>query len=178
MSNKCLNLNSFSDGSAHSFSTDLGCWLQLVPARNVITNIKMQSPAASSNLSSHPLAQLSQASTGLALKLDEKTEAATMSSSIETKLSSCIYLGSSAEYKYWLGALVKNLARAGQETRLRTIFDDLLSPSPGPETVFGPGFDKRNLLREVLPFVATNMSLQRLYSEYSSQLKGNTDLFS
>ena len=173
MHDKCFNLNSFSDGSAHSFSTDLGCWLQLVPARNVITNIKMQSPAVSSNLSSHPLAQLSQASTGLALKLDEKTEAATMSSSIETKLSSCIYLGSSAEYKYWLGALVKNLARAGQETRLRTIFDDLLSST---SSVLGE--DKKKLLEEVLPLVATNMSLQRLYTEYKAQLKGNTDLFS
>ena len=137
----------------------------------------MQSPAVSSNMSSHPLAQLSQASTGLALKLDEKTEAATMSSSIETKLSSCLYLGSSAEYKYWLGALVKNLARAGQETRLRTIFDDFLGSGDQSSSASVLGINKRKLLEEVLPLVATNMSLQRLYTEYKAQLKGNTDLF-
>lgn len=128
-------------------------------------------------MSSHPLAQLSQASTGLALKLDEKTEAATMSSSIETKLSSCLYLGSSAEYKYWLGALVKNLARAGQETRLRTIFDDFLGSGDQSSSASVLGINKRKLLEEVLPLVATNMSLQRLYTEYKAQLKGNTDLF-
>jgi len=165
-----------SDGSAHSFSSDLGCWLQLVPARNNITNLKLPTPASS--LATHPLAQLSQASTGLSIKLDEKTEATTMASSIEAKLSSCLYLGSSSEYRYWLGALVKNLARAGQETRLRTIFDDLLGPGSSSWSSSVLGVEKKVLLEEVLPHVATNMSLQRLYTEYKGQLKGNSDLFS
>ena len=116
--------------------------------------------------------------TGLSLKLDEKTEAATTTSSIESKLSSCLYLGSGHEYRYWLGAMVKTLAKAGHETRLRTIFDDLLSPGAGAEAVFGPEFNKKTLLKEILPFVASNMSLQRLYTEYSAQMKGNTNLFS
>jgi len=171
-----LPILSLSDGSAHSFSSDLGCWLQLVPGRNLVTNIKLPGPGLS--LGAQPLAQLSAASTGLTLKLDERTEAATKSSSIEAKLSSCLYLGSASEYRYWLGALVKNLARAGQEARLRTIFDDLLGPGGGQEAGNILGVDKRRLLEEVLPHVAANMSLQRLYTEYKGQLKGSSDLFS
>ena len=159
---------------------DLGCWLQLVPSRNTVTNIKL--PSGSSNISSHPLAQLSQASTGLVLKLDEKTEAATMTTSIEAKLSSCLYLGSPAEYRYWLGALVKNLARSGNETKLRNVFNDLLGPTDGKETESWSskvlGLEKRRLLEEVLPHVATNMGLQRLFTEYKGQMKGGVDLFS
>ena len=141
-----------------------------------MTNIKLPGPGLS--LGGQPLAQLSAASPGLALKLDERTEAATKSSSIEAKLSSCLYLGSSSEYRYWLGALVKNLARAGQEARLRTIFDDLLGPGGGQEAGSILGVDKRRLLEEVLPHVGANMSLQRLYTEYKGQMKGSSDLFS
>ena len=142
-----------------------------------MTNIKLPGPAAASP-ATHPLAQLSQASAGLQLKLDERTEAATSSSSIEAKLSSCLYLGSSAEYRYWLGALVKTLARAGQEARLRTIFDDLLGGGGGGSETSILGVDKRKLLEEVLPLVASNVSLQRLFTEYKGQMKGSTDLFS
>ena len=149
-------------------------------ARNTISNIKL--PSVTTSLASHPLAQLSAASTGLNIKLDEKVEVATMSSNIEAKLSSSLYLGSGAEYRYWLGALVKNLSRAGQETRLRTIFDDLMGPSDGKETAaWKPtklGIDKRQILKEILPHVAANIGLQRLYTEYMGQLKTCSDLFS
>ena len=152
----------------------------MVAARNTISNIKL--PAVTANLASHPLAQLSAASTGLNIKLDEKVEVATTTSNIEAKLSSSLYLGSGPEYRYWLGALVKNLARAGQETRLRTIFDDLMGPSDGKETAaWKPtklGIDKRQILKEILPHVAANIGLQRLYTEYKEQLKTSSDLFS
>ena len=105
-----------------------------------------------------------------------------MTSNIEAKLSSSAYLGSGPEYRYWLGALVKNLARAGLETRLRTIFDELLGPPDGKETAtWKPeilGVDKRKLLEEILPHVAANIALQRLYTEYKGQLRTDTDLFS
>ena len=149
---------------------------------NVNYSQHSQLPSVTTSLASHPLAQLSAASTGLNIKLDEKVEVATMSSNIEAKLSSSLYLGSGAEYRYWLGALVKNLSRAGQETRLRTIFDDLMGPSDGKETAaWKPtklGIDKRQILKEILPHVAANIGLQRLYTEYMGQLKTSSDLFS
>jgi len=170
---------SLSDGSVHTFSADLGCWIQLVPARNSPTNLKL--PTAPPSVAIQPLAQLSTSSTGLTMKLDEQTEISCITSSIETKLSSSLFLGSSAEYRYWLGALVKNLAKGGHEARLRAILNDLLGPPDRKETATWEssilGTEKKTLLEEVLPYVATNMSLQRLYSEYKGQVKEKTDLF-
>jgi len=170
---------SLSDGSVHTYSPDLGCWLQLVPARNSPTNLKLATTPPS--VASQPLAQLSASSTGLTMKLEERAEISCMVSSIEAKLSSSLFLGSSGEYRYWLGALVKNLARGGHEARLRTILDDLLGPPDRKETENWKseilGTQKKTILEEVLPYVATNMALQRLYSEYKGQVKEKTDLF-
>jgi len=170
---------SLSDGSVHTFSPDLGCWVQLVPARSCPTNLKLSTGPPS--ISGQPLAQLSAGNSGLMLKLDEKTEISCITSSIESKLSSSLYIGSSGEYRYWLGALVKNLAKGGHEVRLRSILDDLLGPPDRKETATWKcsilGTEKKRLLEEVLPYVATNMSLQRLYTEYKGQVKEKTDLF-
>jgi len=170
---------SLSDGSVHSFSSSLGCWVQLVPARNTATNLKLATTPAS--IASQPLAQLSSTSQGLTMKLEEKAEISCTVSSIEAKLSSSLFLGSSGEYRYWLGLLVKNLAKGGHETRLRTILDDLLGPPDRKETANWKadilGTEKKTILAEVLPYVATNMALQRLYTEYKGQVKDKTDLF-
>jgi len=170
---------SLSDGSVHTFSSCLGCWVQLVPARNTATNLKLATTPAS--ISGQPLAQLSASSQGLTLKLEEKAELSCTVSSIEAKLSSSLFLSSSGEYRYWLGMLVKHLARGGHEARLRTILDDLLGPPDRKETAnWKPevlGTDKKTILAEVLPYVATNMALQRLYTEYKGQVKEKTDLF-
>ena len=115
------------------------------------------------------------------MKLEEKAEISCTVSSIEAKLSSSLFLGSSGEYRYWLGLLVKNLAKGGHETRLRTILDDLLGPPDRKETANWKadilGTEKKTILAEVLPYVATNMALQRLYTEYKGQVKDKTDLF-
>jgi hypothetical protein len=74
------------------------------------------------------------------------------------------------EYRFWLLTLVKLLAAEGQEARLRAILDGLLAASEGsPESSFSPlpgSLDRGRLLQEALGQVATNLALQRLYSEY------------
>merc|ERR1740131_871343 len=90
-----------SDGSVHTYSPGLGCWLQLVPARSSATNLKPPRPPPM-HLATQPLALLT--APGLNIKLDDTTEA---------KLSASLYLGSATEYRYWLGALVKSLAHQG-----------------------------------------------------------------
>ena len=116
------------------------------------------------------------------LKVDEATEDTNVASAIESRVASSLHLGSPTEYRYWLVALVKRLAKAGQETRLRALLDSLLGPPSNaaswvPEVL---GIKKRTLLVELLPHVASNMALQRLYSEYNTQMQGTdaTDLFS
>jgi hypothetical protein len=161
----------------HSYSPELGCWLLLVAARTAATNVKLAQPAAFA-VAGRPLAKLTAGSAGLAIKLDEATEDTTTASAIEAKLSASLFLGSATEYRYWLAALVKRLARAGREPRLRALLDSLLGPPGGRQegdTILG--ISKTVLLREVLPHVASNIALQRLYLEYNNQLKGSTDLF-
>merc|ERR1712142_1256194 len=138
---------SLSDGSVHTFSPGLGCWVQLVPARNTATNLKLASTPAS--IATQPLAQLSTTSQGLTMKLEEKVEISCTVSSIEAKLSSSLFLGSSGEYR-------KETANWKAEIL---------------------GTEKRTILAEFLPYVATNMALQRLYTEYKGQVKDKTDLF-
>ena len=168
-----------SDGSVHSYSPDLGCWLLLVSPRTQPTNVKLSQPPS---LAAQPLAQLAAGSLGCFVKVDESTENTNVASAIESKLSSSLFLGSPAEYRYWLASLVKRLAKAGLEDRLRSLLQELLGPPGGREGQgWSPqvlGISKRSLLAEVLPHVASNISLQRLYSEYKAQLAGSSDLFS
>merc|ERR1712192_167480 len=107
--------------------------------------------------------------------VDEATEDTNVASAIESRVASSLHLGSPTEYRYWLVALVKRLAKAGQETRLRALLDSLLGPSSKSSSSWTPevlGIKKRTLLMELLPHVASNMALQRLYSEYNTQTQG------
>jgi hypothetical protein len=75
------------------------------------------------------------------------------------------------EYRYWLLNLVKLLSAEGQEPRLRAILDDLLAREEGECSSSGrpalpDGLQRSRLLQEALAQVATNLALQRLYSEY------------
>ena len=73
------------------------------------------------------------------------------------------------EYRYWLLTLVKLLAAEGQEGRLRAILDDLMA-SGRPQ--LPGGLERARLLQEALAQVATNLALQRLYSEYRYRVGG------
>ena len=64
------------------------------------------------------------------VQVDEATEDTNVASAIESRVASSLHLGSPTEYRYWLVALVKRLAKAGQETRLRALLDSLLGPPP------------------------------------------------
>ena len=85
------------------------------------------------------------------------------------------------EYRYWLLTLVKLLAADGQQNRLRAILDGFLAPSHGTagSGIGGPlpgGLDRSRLLEEALGQVATNLALQRLYSEYRCVYMSFADL--
>jgi len=178
---------SLSDGSSHTFSHDLGSWLQLVPSRSDLSN---QPP---SDLPHHPSSSLPLASITprpiAAPRLQPNISSACSGSAIESRLSSSMYLSSPTEYRYWLGCQVRYLTSQGQEAKLRTMMEDLMGPpswnqgrgrdamDTGEETTSGNdwkdsvlGISKRRLLEELLPLVASNLSLQRLYSEFRKQL--------
>jgi len=172
---------SLSDGSSHTYSNDLGCWLQLTDSRAALSLSTAMSRGPPNTL---PLAALTSQPTGMS-KLDATTAATWTVSVIETKISASLYLKSPQEYRYWLLRLVKALTSAGLETRLRAILNDLNATTPrngsigsGSEAL---GLSRRTLMTAVLPIVAGNLALQRLYSEYRNTVElkssGSMDLF-
>ena len=90
------------------------------------------------------------------------------------------YLGSPNEYRFWLIAEVKQLAKEGNAEKLLSLFESLLGPiSSGSATQWEPkvlGHDKRDLLRSALSVIAGNLELQRLYSEFREQMNATNDL--
>ena len=94
---------------------------------------------------------------------------------IESEINASKILGSKEEYRYWLATQIRYLTQEGMELRLRHVLDDLLGPVGADAPVhWNPKvleLDKRKLLEEFLPFVATNLKLQRIFVEYSQQLK-------
>ncbi|XP_037094219.1 LOW QUALITY PROTEIN: protein HIRA-like [Pollicipes pollicipes] len=94
---------------------------------------------------------------------------------IDSQVAAAVALGSPAEYRLWLGALVRQLTARGDERRLRDLLQQLLGPAHSgaalshcPPTELG--LDRRQLLRELLPLLVSELSVQRLYTEIKDQL--------
>jgi len=169
---------SLSDGSAHVYSDDLGCWILLSHSRQALSLSTSMSKGPPSSL---PLAALSPLTTGMS-RLDATVSGTWTTSIIETKITASFYLKSPQEFKYWLLRLVKQLTSQSAETRLRAILDDLISTSTRPNSIGQNGetlgLKRADLLNAVMPILGTNLSLQRIYSEYRSRMNsGSTDLF-
>ncbi|XP_059485456.1 protein HIRA [Neocloeon triangulifer] len=99
---------------------------------------------------------------------------------LEQQMASSRLLQSSRDYHLWLSAFVRFLVHEGMEARLRLIFDELLGPAH-PHSANSRSWDdkimglsKHQLLQEMLTVVASNLSLQRLYSEYNDLLESAT----
>ncbi|CAK8689613.1 protein HIRA-like [Clavelina lepadiformis] len=100
---------------------------------------------------------------------------------LEHKVAACVMLQSACEYRKWLLAYVRYLVQENLEVRLREVCNDLIGPptqrhfrrtnQTGSWTSHVLGIRKRILLQdEVLPIIGSNLSFQRLYTEYQDQL--------
>ncbi|KAF4523135.1 hypothetical protein B566_EDAN003150 [Ephemera danica] len=93
-----------------------------------------------------------------------------------TLIASSRALESPRDYRLWLATLVRFLVHNGLEKRLRLILDELLGPAHAHSNLsknWEPnlmGFSKHELLRDALAVVASNLALQRIYTEYNDQL--------
>ncbi|CAG9114915.1 unnamed protein product [Plutella xylostella] len=95
---------------------------------------------------------------------------------LEAQVASCLHLRLPRDYKHWTLALVTHLITNGTEEQLRTILDDMLGPShctstpkKWQSTVLG--IKKHEMLEEMLAIIVRQLRWQRLYTEYSDQLK-------
>lgn len=175
-----------SAGKSYIFNEMFGTWLRL---SDVGSSVQMVSDyaTASANLPAEtrglPLASLSYLTPGSVPRLHNISEEICISASVthcQDQVLSAKYLGSSKEYKFWLMAEIKQLAREGNVKKLRSQLEDLLGPvTAGTSSQWEPkilGLDKRTLLREALRIIAGNLELQRLYSEFNEQLNASSDL--
>lgn len=177
-----------SNHASYSLDTSVGAWVQLIYADDLLAvNSDHQSVAPSQDplQAKGPLAQLQGQSSRIGrqssriFRSNTGRQQSATAVHLENQLSSCVALGSGKEYYFWLTTYVRYLSQAGFEPRLREVCEELLGP---PHRTIGAqdksvnwnptilGHQKRNLLRELLPHIGTNIRLQRLFTEFREQL--------
>ncbi|KAK3595749.1 hypothetical protein CHS0354_025378 [Potamilus streckersoni] len=179
-----------STNRSYSFLPDMACWTMLYDQADPLQHCSdhhSSIPKGSIKVSG-PLASLQSSQerphhqSGRLLQSGHSLQQVSTVSYLESQVSASLFLKSPAEYKFWITTYVHYLIKEGMETKLREICNDLLGPvyktlgSSGSTTwqEWILGLNKRDLLREILPLMATNLSLQRLYTEYHDQLESVT----
>lgn len=194
LSESNVPLVSLSTGKAFTYSDDMGCWLQVGNSRNpVCKNSVHQSFLGNPvpNGTALPLACLQadirSCGRSSALGVASSSSGASVSQPcslafLDEQLVSCIATSSPREYQYWLLTTVRFLVHNGLEDKLRLICDDLLGPihkgvgksNSWQNSVMG--LSKHKMLKDVLDVVSTNLRWQRLWTEYTDQLKSLEEL--
>jgi protein HIRA/HIR1 len=109
---------------------------------------------------------------------DETWEAQSKISFIEHQIKLCENVNSHQELKHWYSTLGYYLATHGTEKKVRQILDELLGPifslqndaeCRAKHTILN--ISKHDLLQEVLTHFKASTKWQRIYCEYSDQLK-------
>lgn len=191
-----------SDGKARLYSVPMACWVLLTDSRwpgsrslntagaatssagkvsshSPLSTITAQTRRVAPN--SHALSSLTNGSAGCSQQLQQRTLADCTLAFLDTQVAAASFLQSTSEYGLWMCSLVRHLAVTGDELRLREICQDLLRPAHSPTALSSHwssskmGVGKRQLLRQLLPLMASNLSLQRLLTEIGEQLD-ETDL--
>ncbi|CAF0827430.1 unnamed protein product [Brachionus calyciflorus] len=90
---------------------------------------------------------------------------------LESQINAALGLQSAKEYKFWLLTLVRYLVENNYEDKLKDICNSLLGPLYSTSWCeYVLTFKKRDLLLEILPILAQNLELQRLYTSLKEQL--------
>ncbi|KAF9177411.1 HIR complex subunit [Haplosporangium sp. Z 11] len=122
------------------------------------------------------------------LNVNEAVQSAVTLGHLENQMAAAQVLGSASEYKQWLRCYVQRLADESSVARVEELCKYLLGPvyQGGEKSGWQPtvlGFQKRELLKELLPVLSSNRSLQRIVKEYLSGLEmvtksstGSTDV--
>ncbi|KAH8041277.1 hypothetical protein HPB51_014425 [Rhipicephalus microplus] len=152
-----LPLLTLTTGKSYLFSKELGSWLLLTGSEDAVAQVPQRAKSVF-----HTGPSLQQAGT---------------LSFLDGQIAASLALRSSSEYKFWTLTLARYLATEGLETRLKDLCTQFLGPVGGNSQSWEPtilGLDKRGLLQEVLPFLASNLRLQRLFTEFKEQLDMTT----
>ncbi|KAF8938878.1 HIR complex subunit [Dissophora ornata] len=110
------------------------------------------------------------------LNVEESVQNVVTLTHLENQMAAAQVLGSASEYKQWLRCYVQRLADESSVARVEELCKSLLGPvyHGGEKSGWQPtilGFQKRELLRDLLPVLSSNRSLQRIVKEYISGLE-------
>lgn len=181
-----LPIMTLSTGNSYTFKVDVGCWVLLSSKSDRLHSGSDHQSCIPSDVqySSRmgPLATLqstAQRPGTLAASLFQSNPALQQPvtlSHLENQVACSLAMQSSNEYHFWLLTYVRYLVAQGQEPKLREVCDELLGPMfrsralpKWQPTVLG--HNKRKLLGEILPLIGSNLSLQRLFTEFQEQLE-------
>ncbi|XP_055937190.1 protein HIRA-like [Argiope bruennichi] len=187
LSDNGIPMVSLSNGKSYIFSPDMKAWLLVSSANNALqlcSDHQLRfSPQELSNGTILPLAALQGQTQSKTMRLargivssDPNLRQIGTLSHLDNQLAASLSLKSSKEYKFWLLSLVRYLVQEGLEVRLRDLCDGLLGPviktsktSDWKPTILE--LQKRDLLKEVLLIIGSNLRFQRLFIEYRDQLE-------
>lgn len=184
-----LPVLSFSNGLTFTFKVELGCWTQLASSSDILflfsdhkncvsgSSVMVSGPLAS--LQSQTLKDHASTNASRLFRSAPSLQPAATVSYLENQIQCCLSLKSANEYKKWLLTYIRYLVNEAMETKLREVCDELLGPpsrgrvppSRWDSTVLG--FQKSDLLREILQIVGMNVHFQRLFTEYQEQLSSS-----
>ncbi|GFR01595.1 protein HIRA [Trichonephila clavata] len=187
LSDNGIPMVSLSNGKSYVFSPDMKAWLLVSSANNALqlcSDHQLRfSPQELSNGTILPLAALQGQTQSKTMRLargimssDPNLRQIGTLSHLDNQLAASLSLKSSKEYKFWLLSLVRYLVQEGLESRLRDLCDGLLGPvvKTSKASEWKPNIlelQKRDLLKEVLLIIGSNLRFQRLFIEYRDQLE-------
>ncbi|KAG1672669.1 Protein HIRA [Nymphon striatum] len=175
---------SVSSGKSYIFHSNLSAWIQVSNTQDAISSCSNHHKLMPENMSvsSQPLSILqhkqltkSGKNANRIFSSDPELQQNMTLSHLDSQLAAAHSLNSSKEYKFWLLTLVRFLVQECMEDRLRLICNDLIGPvcitskSSWDSTILG--LKKREILKEVLLIIGSNLKLQRLFTEYHDQLE-------
>ncbi|KYQ88779.1 WD40 repeat-containing protein [Tieghemostelium lacteum] len=180
----------FSNGDSFVYSTDLGEWIKITDRLGSLSEFNSNDTNATgilsklqstSNFTSGASSGNGTLSSLLSLS-DQQIQKETphqqqnlTTTYLEKQLWLATVLESPSEYKHWLKIYVQHLTKHGNLIKLQELCSDFLGPSSN--LLDGSqwdavilSFDKRTLLNEILPLIASNRALQRLVYQYKESL--------
>lgn len=179
-----LPLLTLTTGKSYLFSKDLGSWLLLTGSEDAVAQCSdhhASMPAMADGVKSstlplgslqHNMFRVPQRAKSVFHAGPSLQQAGTLSF-LDGQIAASLALRSSTEYRFWTLTLARYLVTEGLEGRLKDLCTQFLGPIGGNSQSWEPsvlGLDKRGLLQEVLPFLASNLRLQRLFTEFKEQL--------
>ena len=168
-----------STGKSFLFNHDFGTWTMVSNSHDLLNSCTDQKPH-SFDPRSLPLSTLqSQTKSNKSLHTlflsNANLQQSAVLSYIDQQLAASFVMGSANEYHFWLMALAQHLSQENMETRLREICQYLIGPLfKSAKSQWEPkilGNSKHDMLKEVLSIIASNLRLQRLYTEFKEQLE-------